>query len=321
MTTQATEEAGHRRRLRIEDEPLLRGRGQFVADVRPERLAAAAFVRSPHAAARIRGIDAAAARQIPGVLGVFTAADMAGLGNLSTPAPIPGRNGAKMVVPEWPPLADERVLHVGQPVVLVVAETAALAQDAAEAVLVDYDVLTPVIGVAAAVTADAPQVWPEAPGNLAVDWPGPNAGDGANAREVERIIAAAPKVARVRYSHQRITAASLEPRAATAGFDAASGEYTLRCGSQSVFAMRRQLAGVLKLEPEALRVLSTDVGGAFGMKVGAYPEYPALLVAARRVGRPIHWSSSRSEAFLSDNQAREMITAAELALDDDGKFL
>ncbi|MCZ7660646.1 MAG: molybdopterin-dependent oxidoreductase [Xanthobacteraceae bacterium] len=162
---------------------------------------------------------------------------------------------------------------------------------------------------------------PEAPGNLAIDWPGPVADDGANAREVDGIIAAAPAVARVSVVNQRLIVAAMEPRGATACYDAAADRYTLRACSQGAAALRDMLLAIMRLRPGQLRVVSEDVGGAFGMKTPAYPEYPALLVAARATGRPVHWTASRAESFLADHQARDTVTDAELALDAAGRFL
>ncbi len=164
-------------------------------------------------------------------------------------------------------------------------------------------------------------MWPEAPGNLAVDWPGLAADPDANAREVERIIAAAPHVARIKVANQRLIVATMEPRGATAIYDAAADLTTLRTCSQSAGSLRDNILAIMNWPKARLRVITEDVGGAFGLKTGAYPEYLATMVAARVTGRPVHWMSSRSEAFLSDNQGRDTFTEAELALDPKGRFL
>jgi carbon-monoxide dehydrogenase large subunit len=308
---------------RVEDEPLLRGRGRFIDDAPLPDQAYGCFVRSPHAHGKIRCIDTAAARDADGVLAVLTAADMAaaGAGTISRHFPISGRGGKALIEPPRPALASERVVHVGQPVALVVAASAALAQDAAERIVIDYEELGVVHDARAALAPGAPQVWPEAPGNLAIDWQSPPSPDGANEKEVARIIAAAPHVARVSLHNQRIAVASMEPRGGSASHDAASDSYTMRVCSQSAIALRDGLAGATGIEPGRLRVITEDVGGAFGMKSCVYPEYPALLVAAKRVGRPVHWMSGRAESFLTDNQARDMSADGELAVDGDGKFL
>jgi aerobic carbon-monoxide dehydrogenase large subunit len=303
-------------RGRVEDEALLRGRGRFADDVRHAGQTYACFVRSPHAFARVRTVDTGEARRAPGVLAVLTAADTVGVGSISRPAPQKGRDGAALKVPHRPALAGERVLHAGEPVALVVAETAAAAQDAAELVDVTYDELTPAIDLRAAAADGAPQVHPEAPGNVAIDF--------VLGGEPETLRAAfrnARHMARVSLVNQRLVVASMEPRGATATYDAASNSYLLRCGSQGVTMLLDQLVGVLGLERERLRVITDDVGGAFGMKAPAYPEYAALLMAAKQVERPVHWMSTRSEAFVTDQQARDTVTDMELALDAEGRFL
>lgn len=311
------------RRFRIEDDALLRGRGRFIADAVSEGQAYGFFVRSPRAHARIVSIDVETARRAPGVLAVLTAADMeaAGIGGVSWHPPIKGRGGANVVEPLRPALATDRVLHVGQPVALVVASSASVAQDAAESVAVDYEPLEPVIGVARAVAPDAPRLWPEAPGNVALDWAFPSGHDNMNADAIDRAIAGATHVARVTCINQRIVVASIEPRGATASYDPASERYTLLVCSQGVAGLRDSMARIMRVERSRLHVLTEDVGGAFGMKSSPYPEYPALLVAARMIGRQVHWMSSRAEAFVSDNQARDSLLEGELALDEKGRFL
>src|SRR5262249_4565837 len=231
-----------------------------------------------------------------------------------------GRDGVAVIEPPRPALAAERVMHVGEPVALVIATAAALAQDAAERVSVAYEELTPVIDAREAMAPGAPQLWPQAPGNLAIDWQTPASADGANEKEVAQIIAAAPHVARVSQLNQRIAVAAMEPRGGTASYDAATDSYALRVCSQSAIVLRNALAAALGVEPSRLRVITEDVGGAFGMKTPVYPEYPALLIAAKRLGRPVHWMASRAESFLTDNQARDTFADVELALDENGKF-
>jgi carbon-monoxide dehydrogenase large subunit len=306
---------------RLEDDPLVRGLGRYAADAPMAGQAQAYFVRSPHAFADIRSIDTTAAAAAPGVLSVLTAADMEGIGNVSQHPPLAGRSGQKLIVPQRPALAGKTVRHVGEAVAVVVAETLSAAQDAAELVSVDYQERTPVVDLRAAIRDGAPQVWPEAPGNLAVDWPGLAADPDANASEVDRIIAAAPHVARVALVHQRIMVQSMEPRGATANYDRTNESYDLRCCSQSARTLRDGLAPILGVPNQRLRVVTEDVGGAFGLKTGPYPEYFAILVAARKIGRPVHWMSNRAEAFLSDNHARDAFSDVELALDERGKFL
>jgi carbon-monoxide dehydrogenase large subunit len=308
-------------RGRVEDESLLRGAGRYAADAHIPGQATAWFVRSPHAFASIRKVDTRAAEAAPGVLAVLTAGDMAatGVGNLSRPVPQSGRDGAPLRGSMRLALAEDRVRHVGEPVALVVAETRAAAQDAADLVEVEYDPLTPVVELRRAVAPGAPQLHREAPGNVALDW-----GLGAtpeNLAAIESVFGAAAHVSRISLVNQPIAVASLEPRGATAIYDPASGGYTLRCGSQGVMGLRDQLVAILGIEQDRLRLITEDVGGGFGMKSGAYPEYPALLVAAKRIGRPVHWMSTRAEAFVTDQLARDTITEAALALDAQGRFL
>ena len=188
-------------------------------------------------------------------------------------------------------------------------------------VVIDYRPLPAVTDARAALAPGAPQLWPSLPGNLGFDWSAPADADGRIAAEIERAFATAVHVAKVDLFNQRLVAASMEPRVATASYDAASGTYTMHCATQGASQVRTQVIGAMKVKPEELRVLTEDVGGGFGMKASGYPEYVALLHAARTVARPIHWVSTRAEAFTSDNQARDLFSSAELALDARGRFL
>jgi aerobic carbon-monoxide dehydrogenase large subunit len=320
MDSKTVESQAHHQ-PRLEDDALVRGLGRYAADAPLTGQAYAYFVRSPHAFADIRAIDAEAAKAVPGVLAVLIAAEMEGIGNVSQHPPLNGRNGTKLIIPHRPALAGTTVRHVGEAVAVVVADTLTAAQDAAELVNVDYEERTPAVDLREAVREGAPQVWPEAPGNIAVDWLGLAKDPEANAQEVERIMASAKHVARVSLVHQRIMVHSMEPRGATASYDPQTESYFLRCCSQSARALRDGLAPILGVPNQRLRVVTEDVGGAFGLKTGPYPEYLAILVAARRLERPVHWMSNRAEAFLSDNHARDAYSDVELALDERGKFL
>ena len=308
---------------RVEDAALLTGRGRYLADLRRERMGVAVFVRSPHGSARIGSVDSGAARAAPGVLAVLTGAEMAAarLGNISRPIPQKGRGGAPLIVPHRPALAHDLVRHVGDPVALVVAETAAQAMDAAELVAIDYEPLPAVTGAREAVKPTAPQLWPEAPGNIALDFVAPAGDEQALARELDAIFADAAHLARVSLVSQRVVVASLEPRGALADYDEATDTTTLYVGSQGVTGLRDHLSEILGLPREGLRVVTEDVGGGFGMKSSAYPEYVALLVAARQLRCPVRWLSTRSEAFLTDTQGRDTVTEMALALDEEGRFL
>ena len=308
---------------RIEDDALLRGEGRFGDDAKPEGALAAYFVRSPHGFARIAHIDTAEAKATPGVVAVYTAADLAGehYHSLSHAHPIPGRGGKPPVSPHRPVLAGDRVMHIGEPVAMVVAASAAAAQDGAEKVAVDYEPLDPVTDVRDAVKPGAPQLWPEAPGNLAFDWTAPPDADGKKQAALERAFAEAAHVVRVELVNQRLVVSALEPRTATASYDGEGKRYVLRCPSQAVGAMRGQLAETMNVKPDELHIITDDVGGAFGMKGAAYAEYVALLYAARVLGKPVHWVSNRAEAFVSDCQGRDSVWTAALALNKRGRFL
>ena len=306
---------------RLEDDILVRGHGRFVADVPLPRQAYAYFVRSPHAFARIASIEIEAAAASPGIVGILTGKDLGDIRSISSHPPLPGRGGKPLIMPHRPALAADRVTHIGECVAMVVAETATAAQDAAELVAVDYEPLTPVMDARAALAPGAPQVWPEAPGNLAIDWPGFVPDPDANARKVDAVFAGAKFVARIAVMNQRMAMASMEPRGGTAQYLPDGDFFILRVCSQGARVMRDNVAAIMKIPPARLQVLTDDVGGAFGLKTGPYPEYVALLVGAKKFGRPIHWMSGRSEAFLSDNQARDIYSEAELALDDKGRFL
>ncbi len=309
-------------RGRYEDGPLLRGEGRYSDDYRAAGALQAVFVRSPHAHARILGVDAAQALAAPGVVAVLTAKDFAdlGYGPVTASIPFPGIGGKMPVSPMRPVLAGERAMHVGDPVAMVIADTRAQAQDAADLVIVDYEPLDPVIDLDQAQSADV-TLWPQAPGNVAHDWTNPPDPEGAKRQALDATFASAAHVVSVEVFNQRISAVSMEPRAATGSYDAAEDRYTLHTGTQGVAGIRGQVAACMKLEPKKLRVLTDDVGGGFGMKASSYPEYPALLTAAKKLGRPVHWAATRSESFMCDNHARDSLWNVDLALDANGKFL
>ena len=268
---------------RVEDDALVRGQGHFTDDPKLPEQAYAAFVRSPHAHARVVSIEADAARKAKDVLAVLTAEEIkaAGVAGISRHPPVIGRGGAKMVMPFRPALAGDTAMHAGDAVAMVVAETRAAAQDAAELVQVDYEELPAVVDLDAAMNGKT-QLYPDAPGNLCVNWPGPVASE-QNEREVADIIAKAPHVARVSVNHQRLVVASMETRGATGVYDKDNNSYTLRACSQSADALRGQAASIMGVPNDKLRVITEDVGGAFGMKTTVYPEYVAVMVAARKV--------------------------------------
>ncbi|MGE0565850.1 MAG: xanthine dehydrogenase family protein molybdopterin-binding subunit [Pseudolabrys sp.] len=308
---------------RVEDEPLLRGTGRFGDDQRPDGVLAAAFVRSPHGHARIRGIDVAAARKMPGVVAIYTAADLeaAHYHSLSHAHPIPGRNGQMPVSPHRPVFAAERAMHVGEPVAMVVAASAAQAQDAAEHIAVDYEELPAVIDPKSAIAPGAPQLYPEVANNVVYDWTAPADPNGKVAAALDKAFKEAAHVVKVELVNQRLVVASLEPRNVIASYDKARDIFELYCPTQGFNSVRMQAAGALNVKPEQIHIRTDDVGGAFGMKGWIYPEYIAALHAARDLGKTVHWSSSRAEAFVTDNQGRDSLWTVELALNSRGRFL
>jgi len=302
---------------RLEDPRLVQGLGRYSDDVSLPREARAVLVRSPHAHARIRRADATAALAAPGVLAVLTAADLAadGVGNLPSDRARKRRDGSPAFPTPRPALAREQVRHVGDPVALVVAETHAQALDAAERVVVEYEPLPAVTGAADALRPEAPLVWDEAPGNVAF------VAEAGQREAVARAFASAARVARVDFVVTRVAAAPLEPRAAVGEYDPRGGRYTLHTGIQAPHGTRTLVADILKVPHARVRVVTGDVGGSFGMRSGIYPEMVLVLWAARRLGRPVKWTSDRREGFVTDEHGRDNVSTAELALGPDGTFL
>lgn len=300
---------------RSEDGRLLRGQGRFVDDRPVPGALWAAFVRSPYGHARINAVVTEAAAAMPGVAAVFTAADMAGIGPMPCAIPRERRRGEPMIRPHRPVLAADVAPHLGVPLAMIVATTQTAALDAAEAVEIDADPLPVVVRAADAVAPGAPAIWPEAPDNICFEF---EAGDAA---AVDRAFASAAHVTTLRPEISRVSAAALEPRAAIGVFDRAEGRFTIHCQSQKPFILRRELAGMLGVAENAVRVVVPDVGGGFGLKGANFPEYAALLFAARALGCPVRWTATRSESLLADDQARDNTTEASLALDAEGRFL
>jgi carbon-monoxide dehydrogenase large subunit len=300
--------------VRIEDERLLRGGGRYTADLIPLGVAGAAFLRSPVPHARLTRVDATAARSMPGVLAVLTGADLPGFGRMAGVPPQTHADGTPMFVPDCPPLATDRLRFVGHPIALVVAETAHAAQDAAEAIEVEFEELPAVVETVYDPSPAAP-IWEHAPDNTALNYA---AGDAAAA---EAAFAGAAHVARARIVSQRLVVCPMEPRAVVARYDAAADRYEMEGGSQGTAGLRDQIAALMGVAPARVRVVSRDVGGGFGAKTHVYPEYTVLLEAARRTGRTLRWVATRSESFLSDTQGRDSVLEGELALDAGGRFL
>jgi len=301
--------------LRKEDPTLVRGEGRFTDDIHLPNQAYAVIVRSRHAHGAIRGIDAAEARTMPGVLEIYTGAALREYGPLKPAVKFPNRDGSEMRQPPRPALATDKVRFVGDPIACVVAETLQQAKDAAEAVSVDIDALPVVVDPHAAARAGAPLIYDEAPGNVTLDY---HFGD---ADKVAAAFAAAAHVAKVTLVNSRVVVNAMEPRAAIGVYDDTEGRWTLMSGSQGVFGLKRMLADVLSEPPEKVHVLTSNVGGSFGMKAAVYPEYVCILHAARELRRPVKWTDERSTSFLSDNHGRAQVQTAELALDAKGNFL
>ena len=300
---------------RTEDPKLLRGEGRFTDDLNLPGQAYAAMVRSVHAHGVIREIDVSEAVDMPGVLAVLTGEDLKDYGGLPCGMQMKSRDGAPLKKPARPSLVLDKVRFVGDPVACVIAETAIQARDAAELVMVDIDPLPAVTTARAAAAPGAPELYEDVPGNLALDF---HFGDeDATKAAFEK----AAHVSRLDIRNNRIIVATMEPRSALAAHDADSGRFTMRIGCQGAFGMRRQLAGLLKVEPDLVRVLTGNVGGSFGMKSFVYPEYICLFHAARALGRPVKWTDDRSSSFLSDQQGRDHEVLGELALDAEGRFL
>ncbi len=301
---------------RLEDHRFLTGQGRYLDDLREPSALFAHVVRSPHSHAVVTGIDAGEAARAPGVVGVFTAADLAadGIGAMPCVAQVP-TEGPLLVPPRFA-LAADRVRHVGEPVAFVVADSAGAARDAADLLAIGYDTLPCVTDAEAALAADAPLLWDEAPGNLSFRY---RRGD---ADVVAAAFAAAAHVAELRLVNNRVIVAALEPRAGIARFDPATGTFHLVFSGQGVHGIREQLArDVFHVADERMQLVCPDVGGGFGVKNCLYPEYILLLWAARRLGRPVRWSSDRSEDFVSTAQGRDNITRGRLALDAEGHML
>jgi aerobic carbon-monoxide dehydrogenase large subunit len=302
---------------RSEDPVLVSGAGRFTDDVNFADQAYAVMVRSPYAHGIIRSIDSAAARAMPGVLSVYTAADLdaGGIGALPPRQVMNNRDGTPMLSPVRYALASDKVRYVGEAIAAVVADTLAEAKDAAEAVLVDIEPLPAVTTSRQAAAPGAPLLYDDVPENVGLDF---HYGD---SEKVAAAFASAAHVTRLELRNNRIVVNAMEPRAAVALYDRERQHWTLHVPGQGVFGFRNYIAGVLGIGRDKLRVLTGRVGGSFGMKQPTYPEYYCILHAARELGRPVKWTDDRSGSFVSDTHGRDAETTAELALDRDGNFL
>ncbi len=313
---------------RREDLRLLRGRGEYSDDINLPGQLHAAMVRTPHAHAEIGSVDTAAAKAAPGVIAVLTGADYVadGIGDLAHVANPAGavdwqnpafvnRNGSAPFDTPQPPILRDKARHVGEIVAVVVAATAAQARDAADLVAVDYETLPAVTDALAALEPDAPRVWDDCPGNLPLD------AEMGDAAAVDAAFEKAAHVVEARFFNNRVINCQMEPRAALGDWNPDAGKLTLHAGGQGVHRHKQILCTMFGLEPAQVRVTSKDVGGGFGPRNLLYPEFVLVCWAARRLARPVKWTGDRSEAFVTDYQARDLYTDAALALDSDGNFL
>jgi len=302
---------------RFEDPRLIRGGGRYVDDLALPQMAHGYVLRSPHAHARIRAIDTGAAKGAPGVLLVLTGADWAASGwnDLPTPGNLKRRGGGPAGKIRFPALTQDKVRWVGDYVAFVVAETLHQAQDAAELIAVDYEILPAIVSTAGALEPGAPLVWDDRPDNVSFVHPE------GNREAAEAAFAKADRIVKRKFTINRVTAAAMEPRGAVADYNKAEDRYTVHTVLQRAHGYRADLAGIIGVPESKIRVVAGDIGGSFGMKSAVYNEVALVTLASRLLGRPVKWTSTRSEAFLSDAQARDHVTEAELALDKDAHFL
>ncbi len=300
---------------RREDPVLVQGHGRYTDDIALPGQVYAAFVRSPYAHGELRSIDTEAAAAMPGVLGVYTAADLVEYGAFPNGLSFKNRDGSPMKKPPREALAEGRVRFVGDPVAFVVAETQTAAREAAEAVALDIEQLPAAITADDAVAPGAPDLYDDVPGNVFFDY---HHGDTA---AVDAAFSGAAHVTTLKLASHRLVVNPMEPRAAIGEFDGENGRFTLHLGSQGAFGMRAAMASAMNQPVEAMRILTPNVGGSFGMKSSPFPEYVCLLHAAKVLGRPVKWTDQRSDSFMSDHHGRGLEVEAELALDAEGRFL
>ena len=304
--------------VRKEDRRFITGKGRYVDDIKLQGMTHAHFIRSPHAHAKVKGIDSSAAMKMPGVVDVLTGQQIVDdkIGNLICGWAITSKDGTPMKMGAWPAMAPETVRFAGQAVAVVIAETKNQAKDAAEAVVVTYEELPVVANIRAAIKPGAPQLHPEAPGNVIYDW---TIGDET---ATEAAFKSAANVVSLDITNNRLVPNAMEPRAAIAEYNSAEEHFTLYTTSQNPHVARLVLSAFYNIAQEhKLRVIAPDVGGGFGSKIFIYPEEVVCLWASRKVRRPVKWTAERSESFLTDAHGRDHVTHAELALDGQGKIL
>jgi aerobic carbon-monoxide dehydrogenase large subunit len=300
---------------RVEDHKFITGAGQYTDDLLHAKTAQAFLLRSPHAHATFTIKDIAAAQAMKGVLAVYTSADTIGMKGVACQAPMQTADGKTMPLPEWPLLCHGKVMHIGDAVALVIAETLPQARDAAEAITIDYKPLPVTTTIAAAIKTGAPQVWDFSPGNIAFDQ------SLGSKDKADAAFAKAAHTVKVVIENNRLVTNYMETRACIGQYDTKAKRYTLTLGSQGVHGIQGAVSTLMGLKKDQLRVITPDVGGGFGTKSFNYREYPLMLFAAKMLGRTVKWTQERTEHFLSCAQGRDNLSTAELALDARGRFL
>ena len=303
---------------RSEDPRHLIGGGNYTDDNNLDDQLYARFVRSQVAHGEIKLVDISTAASLPGVIAIYTGADLRAdnIGNIPSGLPLKNRDGSPYIVPPRTGLATDRVRHVGDPIAVVIAETALQAQEAVEAVTVEISPMRVVVDAEEAIKADAPQLHDEAPGNVCLDF---FVGDDDG---IKKAFSEAAHITKMRIDNTRIVVNAMEPRSVIGEYDSDNKKFTVHMPTQGVMGVKGVLSkAIFKVDPEKVRVLSNDVGGSFGMKGAAFVEPISVLYAARKLGRPVKWTADRSESFIADHQGRDSIIYAELALSDDGEFL
>ena len=304
--------------VRKEDKRFITGKGRYTDDIRLHGMTHAQFIRSPHAHARIKSIDASAALKMPGVVAVLAGKELIEdkVGNLICGWMVHSKDGTPMKMGAYPALAPEVVRYVGQAIAVVIADSKNLARDAAEAVVVNYEELQAIGDIKAAIASGAPQLHPEAPGNIVYDW---TLGD---EKATNDAFAKAANVVSIDVTNNRLVPNAMEPRSAIADYNSAEEHYTLYTTSQNPHVARLVLSAFYNIAPEhKLRVIAPDVGGGFGSKIFIYPEEMVALWASKKVDRPVKWTADRTESFLTDAHGRDHLSKAEMAFDKDNKML
>jgi len=304
--------------VRKEDKRFITGKGRYTDDIRLHGMTYAQFIRSPHAHAKVKSIDSSAALKMPGVVAVLTGKQLVDdkIGNLICGWMIHSKDGSPMKMGAYPALAPDTVRYVGQAVAVVIADSKNVARDAAEAVVVNYEELPAVGDIKAAIAPGAPQLHPEAPGNIIYDW---TLGD---EKAVNDAFAKAANVVSIEVANNRLVPNAMEPRSAIADYNSAEDHFTLYTTSQNPHVARLVLSAFYNIAPEhKLRVIAPDVGGGFGSKIFIYPEEMVALWASKKVDRPVKWTADRTECFLTDAHGRDHLSRAEMAFDKDNKML